>query len=391
MQEKLYLDLNDFKIGFKFKTENDIEPQFYLNFFNRFPHLIEPHCSKELNLFFKNVFSKIQTDPLEDLSQKTLKFVNIINNYSVDLFPENYHDFLKEEILFYIHNSASVIYDFVLKNTNTDMYKNIDSMVEQVNRNWKFNKYTVPWYDYTAKKQNYFNFEINKINIETEDIKFNDYLFSINNNELILIHRTSDHLTIQEDYSVQQVLAKYYFQSINEEQNLIPYLLQRIMSESNTSVFEINAFIPINNKDAVNLIIPVHFINEKLVYGEKNHSFFLFLVKCLGAYFSKTNKDSNLFIKAIDPTVNIMTYNKELVKERNNLNEIYGFFFGKDFSYGLNKTETKLMLQHNLHTLKYKKHKPGTFYYDACDIFSHYATDKAISLILGNIQVVHKS
>ncbi len=114
------------------------------------------------------------------------------------------------------------------------------------------------------------------------------------------------------------------------------------------------------------------------------------IVKALGAYFSKTQKDSNLFIRAINPTIDIMSYNKDMTKETHKFNEIYGFFFNNDFAYGLTKAETKKILEQDLYTLKYKKPKPGTFYADAADLFSQYATDKAISLILGNIKLIHK-
>lgn len=389
MTEILRLSLNDFAITFKISSRsNDTNIKFYLSFFNRFPELVNDNCSEELHELFTKLFQK--SEHLFQLQDNAQKFVTIINNVNLSNVPKAYQELLKEESILYIHASARVIFDFVFETTNQDIFLIVDNLVNKINHIFDFDEYIIPWYDYTQEKLEALDFELSKMDSEDSDKKFVDYFQSILNNQLNLIHRTTDKISIEDDYILQNLLAQSYFKSLPEEQNMIFYLLQKIMKENNTSAFEIHSFIPINEEYAVNFILTAKLVDNELVFGEKNHLFFHLIVKALGAYFSRTKKDSNLFIRAINPTIDIMSYNKDMTKETHKFNEIYGFFFNDDFAYGLTKAETKKILEQDLYTLKYKKPKPGTFYSEAADLFSQYATDKAISLILGNIKLIHK-
>lgn len=389
MTEKLHLSLNDFGVTFKIssKAPNEAKIKFYVSFFNRFPELIEDNASDELFLLFEKLFPA--SKHLFQLQDNAQKFVNIINDMKLDTIPKVYRESLKEEAILYIHSCARVIFDFVFETTNQDVFLSIDNIINKLNHIFQFDDYIIPWYDYTQEKLEAIDFELSKMDEQDSDQKFLDYFKSLSENQTNFIHRTSDKVSIEDDFRLQKILANAYFKSIPEEQNLIPYLLNKIIKENNHSVFEIHSFIPLNEEYAINFIFTAKLIDNKITFGDKNPLFFNLISKALGAYFSKTKKDSNLFIRAINPTVDILSYNKDMTKESHKFNEIYGFFFNEDFSYGLTKIETKKILEHDLYTLKYKKPKPGTFYADASDIFSQYATDKAISLILGNIKIAH--
>lgn len=389
MTEKLNLTLNDFSITFKIssKSPNEAKIKFYISFFNRFPELIEDNSSVELFLLFEKLFPK--SKHLFQLKDNAQKFVTIINEAKWSSVPNIYRESLKEESILYLHSCARVVFDFVFETTNQDIFLNVDNIINKLNYIFQFDDYIIPWYDYTQEKLDEIDFELNKMEEKDSDQKFLDYFKSLSDHKTNFIHRTSDKISIEDDYRLQKILSDAYFKSIPEEQNLIPYLLHKIIKENNHSIFEIHSFIPLNDDYAINFIFTAKLIDNKIVFSEKNPLFFNLISKALGAYFCKAQKDSNLFIRAINPIIDISTYNQDLTKETHKFNEIYGFFFNKDFSYGLTKNETKKILEHDLYTLKYKKPKPGTFYADASDIFSQYATDKAISLILGNIKISH--
>lgn len=395
MTENIVLNLEDFLITFKISSKpneitnkQDTTIQFYIKFFHRFPELINEESSEELNELFFKLFP--QSQHVFQLQDNAQKFVTIINKVKLDTIPKQYRDILKEESILYIHSSARVVFDFIFETTNQDVFIIVDNIVNQLNHTFCFDDYIIPWYDYTQEKLQSLDFELSKMDDEDSDKKYHDYFQSILNKQINLLHRTSDKLSIEDDYTLQQILAKSYFNSCPEEQNLIPYLLQKIMKENNHTLFEIHSFIPVNDEYAVNFILTAKLINNEVVFGESNHLFFQLIMKSLGAYFSQTMKDSNLFIRAINPIVNITSYTKEMHKEDNPLNEIYGFFFNQDFAYGLSKIETKKILEQDIYIMKYRRRKPGTFYADAADLFSQYATDKAISLILGKIKLFHK-
>lgn len=390
MTEKIQLGLNDFSLTFKIQTQqpNQFKIQFYLSFFNRFPELIDENDSEELLLLFDKLFptSKLFFQ-LQDNAQK---FVDIINNLKLNNVPSIYQESFKEETILYIHSCARLIFDFIFERTNQDYFLIIDNIINSLNHIFQFDDYIIPWYDYTQEKLDYIDFELSKMNEEDTDQKFLDYFKSLSDNKTNFIHRTSEELSIDEDFKLQKLLADAFFKSSPEEQNLIPYLLNKIIKENNHSIFEIHSLIPINDQYPVSFIFTMKLVDNKFVFAEKNPLFFNLIIKALGAYFSKTKTDSNLFIRAINPNVDILSYNKDMTKEKHNLNEIYGFFFSENYySFGLNKEETKKILEHDLYTLKYKKPKPGTFYVDASDIFSQYATDKALALILGDIKIAY--
>lgn len=388
MTEKIKLNLNDFNITFKISSQaKKTNIKFYINFFNHFPELIEDHFSDELNLLFWKIFPK--SEHLFQIQDNAQKFVTMINDKKLELAPKIYQESLKEETILYIHSCARIVFDFIFETTNQDTFLIVDNLINKINYAFRFDDYIIPWFDYTQEKLTALDFELSKITEQDSDQKFENYFKSLSNQEINFIHRTSEKLSLEDDFRLQQLLSEAYFKSVPEDQNLIPYLLQKIISENNHTIFEIHSFIPLNEEYAVNFIFTAKLVNDKIVFSEKNPLFFNLIAKALGAYFSKTQKDSNLFIRAINPTVDILSYNRDMTKESHKLNEIYGFFFNKDFSYGLSKNETKKILEHDLYTLQYKKPKPGTFYVDASDLFSQYATDKAISLILGNIKVVH--
>jgi hypothetical protein len=391
MTEKINLNLNDFTITFKISknSSDEIKIKFYVAFFNRFPELIEDNSSYELFLLFEKIFPKEKN--LIQLYDNAQKFINAINNTKFETIPKIYKELLKEESVLYIHSCARIISDFIFKTTNQDVFLIIDNIINKINNIFKFDKYIIPWYDYTPQKIQDDNFELSKIDEKDIDKNFLDYFISLSENKTNFIFRTSDKISIEDDLKLQKILAHAYFNSIPEEQNLIPYLLNKISKENNYSVFEIQSFIPLNEEYAINFIFNANFINNKIIFNEKKSSFFNLISKSLGAYFCNTEKDSNLFIRAINPNIDILSYNKDMTKEIHKFSEIYGFFFNKDFSYGLTKNETKKILEHDLYTLKYKKHKPGTFYADALDIFAQYATDKSISLILGDVKIAYNN
>lgn len=394
MTDKIKLNLDDFIITFRIlsnssdteKTQTNI--QFYINFFNRFPELISANASQELNELFVKLFPPSQF--IFQLQDNAQNFVNIINQLKLESIPKQYRKILTEESILYMHSSARIVFDFIFETTNEDVFLIVDNLINTLNNTFSFNDYIIPWYDYTKEKLKSLDFELSKMDDKESEKKYTDYFFSILNKKINLLHRTSEKISIEDDFKLQKILANSYFNSLVEEQNLIPYLLNKIMKENSYSLFEIHSFIPINEDYAVNFIFTAKLVNNELVFGEKNHLFFQLIVKALGAYFSKTNQDSNLFIRAINPIVNIISYDKEMIKQDNHLNEIYGFFFNKDFAYGLNKLETKKILEQDLYTMKYKKPKPGTFYAESAEIFSQYATDKALSIILGKIQLFQK-
>lgn len=390
MTEKFTLSLNDLSITFKTlsTSQNNNSIQFYLSFFNRFPELISDNSAEELNILFWKLFP--QSKHLFQLQDNASKFVTMINNANFTNLPIAYQESVKEESILYIHSSARVIFDFVFQITNQDMFLVIDKLVNKINYLFQFNEYIIPWSDYTKEKLDSIDFELSKMSLQDSEQKYIDYFQSLLTQPINLIHRASEKMSIEDDYTLQTILSQFYFNSLPEEQNLVPYLLKKLIKDNNYTNFEIHSFIPINNEYAINFIIPAKLINDELVFGTTNHIFFNLIVKSLGSYFSKTSKDSNLFIRAINPNVNIISYTKNMTKEENHLNEIFGFFFNQDFAFGLNKVELKKILEHDLYTLKYKNPKPGTFYSDSADLFSQYATDKAISLILGNIKLYQK-
>ena len=390
MTHTFNLDLNDFSITFKITSasKNNTNIQFYTQFFNRFPELINNNHSVELYQLFWKIFPHSE-HPFQ-LQDNAHQFVNLINNIQFDTISEQYSKILKEEAILYSHSSARIIFDFIFETTNQDMFLVIDNIINGLNHAFDFDDYLIPWYDYSHENSPTSVFELSALKQYDTEQQYSDYFSSLFTDQLNLIHRISETLSIDDDLLLQQVLSHFYLNSIAEEQNLILYVLQKIQQENNHSLFEIHSFVPINEQYAVNFVIHAKLIDNQFVFGENNHPFFHIIIKALGAYFSQTQQDSNLFIRAINPQVNIMSYDKNMIKEENHLNEIYGFFFNQDFAYGLNKSETKKILEHDIYTLRYKKPKPGTFYSDASEIFSQYATDKAISLILGNIKLYQK-
>lgn len=387
MLDKLNLSLDDFKITYTlFNDSNHNFIGFYVSFFNNDSQLIQDNIAVELGLLFEKMFNK--TNDVLKLQTNAQRFVHIINEAKFTSAPLHYQEALKEEAILYIHSCARVIFDHILETTNKDYFLIVDNLVHKLNDKFTFDDYIIPWYDYTQEKLEQIDFELSKMEEQDSDEKFIDYFLSLKTNNNF-IHRTSDKLSIEDDFTLQSILSESYFNSLPEEQNLLPYLLNLISKENNHTHFEIHSFIPLNEDYAVNFIFKAQLIDNHLVFGEKNPLFFNLIAKALGAYFSKTQKDSNLFIRAINPKVEIMSYNNDMTKQSHLMNEIFGFFFSQDFSYGLTKNETKKILEHDLYTLQYKKPKPGTFYADASDIFSQYATDKAISLILGNIKIAY--
>lgn len=386
MLDKLNLSLDDFQITFTLLNDSNRNfIGFYAAFFNYYPELIQDNLATELCLLFDKMFDK--TDDVLKLQSNAQRFVHIINSAKFTTVPLNYQEALKEEAILYLHGCARVIFDYIFETTNKDYFLIIDNLVNKLNIHFKFDDYIIPWYDYTQEKLEQIDFELHKMEEKDSDEKFLDYFSSLKNNNFI--HRTSEKMSIEDDFTLQTILSHSYFNSLPEEQNLLPYLLNKISKENNHTHFEIHSFIQLNDEYAVNFIFTAQLIDNNLVFGDKNPLFFNLIAKALGAYFSKTDKDSNLFIRAINPKVEIMSYNDDMTKQSHCMNEIYGFFFSKDFSYGLTKNETKKILEHDLYTLKYKKPKPGTFYADSSDIFSQYATDKAISLILGNVKIAY--
>lgn len=391
MTEKFELDLEQFKITFIISSKAkkpETKIKFYLEFFNQFPDLINKNLSHDLNTLFWKIYPDNQH--LFQLQDHAQKFVDIINHANFSTLPEKFQEVVKEDSVLYIHSAARIIFDFIFEITNQDCFLKIDNIINKINHILGFDDYIIPWYDYTQEKLEDIDFELNKMDAVDSDEKYTDYFKTLLEKNINFIHRTSDKLSLEDDFSLQKILASYYFKSKPEEQNLLPYILKNIFKETNTNLFEIHSFIPINEEFAINFIMTAHIENNEIIWGNKNHIFFNLIAQSLGAYFSKTNKDSNLFIRAINPSVNIMSYDKNMEKHEHKFNEIYGFFFSDKYAYGLTKAETKKILEQDLYTLQYKKPKPGTFYADASDLFAQYATDKALSLILGNIKIVHK-
>ena len=389
---KIVLSLDDFEITFKLFTKgkkDNTKIRFYLKFFNRFPDLINDNSSDEINELFWKVFPNY--DNFAELQKHAKIFSTIMEFLTWHNLPKQYREALKEECILYIHNSARTIFDFIFETTNQDSFLIVDNLINQINDIFDFNDYIIPWYDYTHEKLQSIDFELKKMEVTDSDEKFIEYFKLLSEQPLNLIHRTTDKISLDDDYKLQKILANHFFDSLPEEQNLLNYLLTHIAKENNTSQFEINALIPINNEYAVMLIIDANLENDNIVFGKTNPFFFNIIAKALGAYFSKTSNDSNLFIRAINPNIDIFQFDKNMEKHSHKYNELYGFFFSKDFSYGLTKNETKNLLETGLYTLKYKNPTPGTFYIDAADLFSKYATDKAISLILGNVKFSQKS
>lgn len=388
MLDKLNLSLDDLKITFTlFHDSNNHVIGFYASFFNRYPELIQDNLATELGLLFDKMFTP--TNDVLKLQANAQRFVHIINSAKFNTVALNYQEALKEEAILYLHGCARVIFDHIFETTNKDYFLVIDNLVNKLNTYFKFDDYIIPWFDYTQEKLEQIDFELSKMEEKDTDQKFLDYFSSLKSKNNNFIHRTSEKLSIEDDFTLQTILSNSYFNSLPEEQNLLPYLINKISKENNHTHFEIHSFIQLNDEYAVNFIFKAQLIDDTLVFGDKNPLFFNLIAKALGSYFSKTQNDSNLFIRAINPKVEIMSYDNQMNKKSHLMNEIYGFFFSKDFSYGLTKNETKKILEHDLYTLQYKKPKPGTFYADASDIFSQYATDKALSLILGNFKIAY--
>lgn len=377
--EKISLSIQDFNLCHSNINGSDC---FYLSFFNRYPELIEKNTSPDLLNLFNFYFSN--KDNSVDL------FLQFFNNdkFSSFGFEINVVKILKNEFLFYLYSSAREIYDFIYEISNQDNFLNIDKIIESINLKFSYDDYSLPWYDYNQNKTNLSivnGFNIGKtLDDDNEDVYISYFHELLSNHKkgskCALKFRLTPDLPEQDELGLQLDLAKYYFESTPEEQNLLHYLINFINKELKASNFNLILFLPFNASYVAIITISLDYLKNDISIS---NPFVKFLLKSLSAFFNRHPAESNLLIKA-NTDYQMFTLDENNNKTPRYLSEVYGFYFSKDISYGMNKIEVDKFISKFNFNLKIKN-IPSNFLVDSSDIYSSYITDKSLSIILGNV------